>query len=304
MDLRKINLNLLLHLDTLLNELSVSKAAEKSFMSQTAMSHILKQLRDIFDDPLFIRKPHGLQPTQKVLDLAPKIKKFLNYSNDIFEEDTFNPGNDNLFLKAASVGTGEYFILPRLCAHLAKNAPKFVLKISSLSEYLSLEYLLMSELDFAIGPGFVETGNNIIRELLFEEEAVCVMHKSHPLANQELTQDMYLQAEHIDIQFSYMGNENVLYKALQGYHQRNIKVIVPNIISALEVVYHTNFITTVPRTLAVTFKDRYQIELHPFPFPKKTFLVNFYYHKRLSNHKPLQWVLDVIKKYCCVNHEA
>ncbi|TIE07721.1 LysR family transcriptional regulator, partial [Legionella pneumophila] len=52
MDLRKINLNLLLHLDTLLNELSVSKAAEKSFMSQTAMSHILKQLRDIFDDPL------------------------------------------------------------------------------------------------------------------------------------------------------------------------------------------------------------------------------------------------------------
>lgn len=63
MDLRKINLNLLLHLDTLLNELSVSKAAEKSFMSQTAMSHILKQLRDIFDDPLFIRKPHGLQPT-------------------------------------------------------------------------------------------------------------------------------------------------------------------------------------------------------------------------------------------------
>ncbi|WP_241480537.1 helix-turn-helix domain-containing protein [Legionella norrlandica] len=112
MDIRRINLNLLVHFDTLLNERSVSKAAEKSYMSQTAMSHILKQLRDIFQDPLFIRKPHGLQPTQKALNLAPKIKEFISRSNDIFEEQVFDPSHEELVFNAVSVGIGEYFILP------------------------------------------------------------------------------------------------------------------------------------------------------------------------------------------------
>ncbi|WP_241480538.1 LysR substrate-binding domain-containing protein [Legionella norrlandica] len=167
-----------------------------------------------------------------------------------------------------------------------------------MSEYLSLEHLLMTEIDFAIAPGFIDIGNSIIRELLFEEEAVCVMHKSHPLVNQELTQEIYLQAKQVDVKFSYLGNEN-LYRAFQEYQQRNIKVTVPNIIDALETIYRVHLIATIPRTLAVAFKDRYEIEICPFPFSKKKFLVNFYYHKRLTNSKPLLWILDVIKKYCC-----
>ncbi|KTC83403.1 LysR family transcriptional regulator [Legionella cincinnatiensis] len=295
MDIRKINLNLLLHLSTLLTERSVSKAAEKSCISQTAMSHILRQLRDLFDDPLFIRRPQGLQPTQKALKLEPKINEFLNTSNSIFQEDIFEPQSEKFLFKTALAGHGEYMILPRLCAYLAKNAPNFSLHVSSVSEYFSLEHLLANELDFVIAPGFIETGPTINKELLLEEEAACIMNKAHPLANRELTQDMYLESEQIDIKVSYLEGDNILYKALHQYRHRNIKITVSNIISAMEIVKYIDLIATVPMKLAVFLQDRYQFIIKPFPFPNKEFSIYFFYHMRLTNYKPLQWMIEIIK---------
>lgn len=295
MDIRRINLNLLLHLDTLLMERSVSRAAEKSYISQTAMSHILKQLRELFDDPLFIRKPHGLQPTQTALDLAPKIKAFLNASNEIFQEKEFTPHNEVLFFKVALAGHGEYIILPKLCAYLAQNAPKYSLQSLSLNEYLNLESLLATEVDFAIAPGFIEVGHNINHELLLEEEAICIMRKSHPLVHQDLTPQAYLETEQVDIKLSYMANENILYRAISEYQKRNIKVTVPNVINALEIVNCTDLIATVPKKLVLSLKDRYRFEFKPFPFSRSSFNINLYYHSRLVNYKPLQWIIDVIK---------
>lgn len=295
MDIRKINLNLLLHLDTLLTERSVSRAAEKSFISQTAMSHILKQLRELFDDPLFIRKPHGLQPTQKALDLEPKIKAFLSSSKAIFQEKVFDPQSEKHLFKAVLAGHGEYMILPRLCAYLVKNAPNIFLQTLSLSEYLSLDHLLANELDFAIAPGFIETGPAINKELLMQEEAACIMRKAHPLANQELTQEIYLETEQVDIRTSYLGSENILYRSLHQYRQRNIKITVPNIINAMEVVHNTDLIATVPGKLVVFLQDRYDFVIKPIPFPRTEFRIYFYHHIRLNNYQPLQWMIDVIK---------
>ncbi|CDZ76997.1 Nodulation protein D 2 [Legionella massiliensis] len=300
MDLRKINLNLLLHFDTLLAERSVSKAAEKTFMTQTAMSHILKQLRELFNDSLFIRHPQGLQPTQRALELAPRIQEFLNCSNAVFREKTFDPQKEVLSFRAALAGHGEHLVLPRLCAYLVKNAPNCSLNTSPLSEYLSLDHLLATEIDFAIAPGFIDVGEQINAECLLEEEAACIMRKSHPLAKQELTQEKYLQAEQVDIRVSYLSNENILYKSLDDYRHRNIKVTVPDVINALEVVFETDLIATVPLKLAVFLKERYQFEVKSFPFPVTKFRINFYYHARLNNYKPLLWLIDVIKNNCFV----
>lgn len=80
MDLKKVNLNLLVYFEVLFTEHSVSKAADKCYLSQAAMSGILKRLRDIFEDPLFIRESHGLQPTPKAIALYSKVKTYLTYA--------------------------------------------------------------------------------------------------------------------------------------------------------------------------------------------------------------------------------
>ncbi|KTC92322.1 LysR family transcriptional regulator [Legionella cincinnatiensis] len=299
MDIRRINLNLLIHFDTLMTELSVSKAAEKTFLTQTAMSYILKELRELFDDPLFIRKAHGLQPTQKALDLAPKIKTFLDSSKNIFQETTFDPFTEELSFKAILSVHGEFLILSKLCAYLSLNAPNFTLKTISLSEYVNLEHLLATEIDFAVGPAFLETGNNANAELLFFDEVVCVMGSSNPLVHQEITTEDFFNADHVEIQFSYLRKDNMLFKILAGFGKRKTKIIVPNLINVCEVISQTNCIAMMPRSLAVSLKNKYQFEIKPFPFPIKEYRIMIHYHKRLENDKRLRWIIDAIKNHCC-----
>lgn len=299
MDIRRINLNLLIHFDTLITELSVSKAAEKTFLTQTAMSYILKELRELFDDPLFIRKAHGLQPTQKALDLAPKIKAFLDSSKNIFQETSFDPLTEELTFKAVLSVHGEFLILSKLCAYLSAHSPNFTLKTFSLSEFVNLEHLLSTEIDFVVGPAFLETGNNTNSELLFFDEVVCVMGKSNPLVNQEITTEDFLNAEHVEVQFSYLRKDNMLFKILAGLGKRKTKVVVPNLISVCDVISQTNYISMMPRSLAGLLQQHYPLEIKPFPFPIKEYRIMLHYHKRLENDKRLRWIISVIKEHCC-----
>jgi DNA-binding transcriptional LysR family regulator len=298
MDIRRINLNLLIHFDTLMTELSVSKAAEKTFLTQTAMSYILKELRELFDDPLFIRKSHGLQPTQRALDLSPRVKDFLESTKNIFQENIFDPFTQDLSIKAILSVHGEYLILSKLCAYLSTHAPNFTLKSMSLSEYLNLEHLLATEVDFLVGPAFLETGNNASAELLFLEEVVCVMGATNPLVEQEMNINDYIEAEHVDVQFGYLRKDNLLFQVLAGFGKRKIKIVVPHLHNLCEVVSQTNCIAVMPRSLATSFNKMYPFVIKPFPFPIKEYRIMIHYHKRLENDKRLQWIIGVIKNHC------
>lgn len=295
MDFRRVNLNLLVYLDRLLTELSVSKAADKSHLSQAAMSGILRQLRDVFEDPLFIREAHGLKPTPKALALRPKIKTFLANADEIFTKDEFDPFTEVTTFNLVLGSHGELLILSKLSAYLEQHAPHFTLKTAWVSENLNLDESLATTIDLAIGADFLPHGNMIDKEFLLEEEMACAMRKSHPLANKELTQELFMTAEHVDIQFI----EKALYKqwADLGF-KRNIKITVSNLISALEVIRDTDYLAIVPRYLAIFLNEKQYFEIKPLPFPKKSFTVNMFYHKRFINYKPLQWLMKIIKGHC------
>ena len=295
MNFKKINLNLLVYLDALLSELSVSKAADKSNLSQAAMSAILKQLREVFDDPLFIREAHGLKPTPRALALSPKIKTFLSSADEILTKDEFDPYTQVATFNFILGSHGELLVLSKLSAYLAQHAPHFTLKTIWVSENINLDELLATTVDLAIGADFLPYGTMINKELLLEEEMACAMRKSHPFANKELTPELFMTAEYVDIAFI----EKALYKqwAELGI-KRNIKITVSNLISALEVIRNTDYLVIVPRHLANVLNEKQHFEIKPLTFLKKHFTINMYYHKRLSNYKPLQWLLKIIKEHC------
>ena len=299
MNIQKVNLNLLVHFNTLLNERSVSKAAEKSFISQTAMSHILKQLRELFHDELFIRKPHGLQPTQYALDLSPKITKFLNCFDDIFQEQVFDHMTEEVNFKLVINSHGEHIVIPNLCAYLDENVSRYHIQTFPLSSQFSLEKMMEIDIDLVIAPGFVEVGKNVCHETLFEEEAVCIMNKSSPLASQKLTSKEFLEAGQVDIKVSSMDSGNILYQSIEELQQRDIKITVHDIVHALEIVQRTSLITTAPRKLVELMQNKYDLVIKPFPFPNNQYKINLYYHKRLENSKPLQWLTSAIHEHGC-----
>lgn len=89
--LTKIDLNLLIALSVLLNERSVSKAAEALFITQPAMSKTLNRLRDLFEDPLFHRSSSGLIPSERAIELAEKLPSILNQVNGLLLPRAFDP---------------------------------------------------------------------------------------------------------------------------------------------------------------------------------------------------------------------
>lgn len=122
---------------------------------------------------------------------------------------------------------------------------------------------------------------------------------SNPLVHQEITTEDFFNADHVEIQFSYLRKDNMLFKILAGFGKRKTKIIVPNLINVCEVISQTNCIAMMPRSLAVSLQNKYQFEIKSFPFPIKEYRIMIHYHKRLENDKRLRWVIDVIKNHCC-----
>ena len=87
MNIRHVDLNLLVYLNVLIDEQSVSKAANKLALTQPAMSNALKRLRDLFDDPLLVRAAGTMTPTAKALSLKPEIESLLKMAEEIMENE-------------------------------------------------------------------------------------------------------------------------------------------------------------------------------------------------------------------------
>ena len=99
MDIRKVDLNLLVVLDTLLRVQSVSRAAEALDLSQPAVSFALARLRKMFDDPLFVRASRSMQPTPRVLQLARPLQSVLDsIKNDMLQPPRFDPRCESTFV--------------------------------------------------------------------------------------------------------------------------------------------------------------------------------------------------------------
>ncbi len=189
--LSRIDLNLLVALQVLLEERNVTRAAERLFITQPAMSKTLQRLRVLFDDQLFIRSGRELVPTARALELMDKLPSLLTDIEDVVAGRTFNPREDR---GAAHLATPELVavqLAPMLTWELAGEAPHFSLAISSkLEDYEA--YMRSGDLDFVIA---VDT--NLPEEFVATPvggfSPAIWMRKGHPLAEEELTLEKMLE---------------------------------------------------------------------------------------------------------------
>ncbi|RLQ21604.1 LysR family transcriptional regulator [Seongchinamella sediminis] len=180
-ELAKIDLNLLISLQVLLEEQNVSRAAERLFITQPAMSKTLSRLRSVFDDPLFTRAGHGMQATPRALELAGQLADILAGISQLVSRRDFAPADIDA---EVTLALSEYIgvaLLPRLAARLQAIAPKLHLRVVTRVEN-QREQLALGNLDFAIhirqqyyGPEFriADLGGSPVMLLLRENHPLC-----------------------------------------------------------------------------------------------------------------------------------
>lgn len=198
-NLASIEMRLLVVMDALLAEKSVSRAATRLGMSQPATSNALNRLRQLLHDPLFVRVGREMQPTARSRELAEPLSDALRQIENILVPQVFQPNETPWTFTLAVSEHASVVLLPALLAHLAATAPKVRVMAESHSNSQLVELLDRNAIDFAIG-SIPQMPRRFARLHLYQDRYICLMRRDHPLAQSgRLGLEDFLGCEHLAI---------------------------------------------------------------------------------------------------------
>jgi DNA-binding transcriptional LysR family regulator len=264
--IRQLDGSLLLVLRELLRLQRATLVAQRLGLSQSAVSHALSRLRSLFDDPLFIRKPHGLEPTRHALALAPRIEALLLAMDDIMGRPrSFAPATTTRTFRIGAPDHATTLLAPGLVARFRAQAPTARLQFTQRLGRDAQSALLRDELDVALGR-FEEPDERLFAEPLFEDHYCLVSRRSHPQLNRKLTTALYSELEHVQIAVSGDLRAPAIGHSAQTPPRRTVAA-VPRFLIAFAVVARSNAVALAPTRLARRHAREFGLRLHVLPFP-------------------------------------
>lgn len=288
MDLRRIDLNLLVTLDVLLSERNVSLAAERLGMSQPAVSARLNRLREMFSDRLFSASRRGLVPTRRALELRQPLARVLADLDSLIEGGAFNPAEvKRVFRLVASDA-----VHASVCAPFAASIQ---------SEFAGIDFAFLAaaagsverrlnagELDLAlVSPSLLPQSAK--RQVLYEERFLSVMRQGHPLAGRKLDAETFCNYEHILVSTEGGGFRGTVDTVLeQAGFQRKVRISVPNFLVVPELLANSDMIATLPERVALLWKDRLHAAKPPVEIP--AFPIFMAWSARAGADEGLSWL--------------
>lgn len=283
MDLSRINLNLLLVLQQLLEQRSVSQAARSLNLTQPAISRSLAQLRELFADPLLVRVGNQMQLTPRGEELKQQLPGVLQPL-----EAFFTPGNFNAetFRGRFNIAITDYIaerILPDLVGELMQDVPGLRLHFR-LWEPGMVGDLREGRLDMAACL-LDKVPDDIHGRAVGSDHWTCLMRQHHPLASGPLDMDAYTAADHISISGGGDKNRSVD-EALAGQGLgRRIRTSVPFIQAALAFTARSDALLTLPAHMAANIAPDFGLVLRPLPLKLEPVQYYLLWHRR-QQHDP------------------
>ncbi|ARN75985.1 LysR family transcriptional regulator [Oceanicoccus sagamiensis] len=204
--LARADLNLLVAFQMLMDEGSVSGAAERAFVSQSAMSRTLQRLRDLFDDPLFVRQSHGLAATQRAIDLHQQLQPLLAGIDKTLEPVSFDPAQlQGQFVIACPSVLSTHW-LASLVARLATVAPR--VKLRTIEAVASPEQLLSdNSADLVVHTAETESGEFAATPLP-DATTLCLVREGHPLTGKKISLKQFLSFPHLRYYIPGLNTDN------------------------------------------------------------------------------------------------
>jgi len=271
------DLNLLVLLRALLRERHVTRAARSVGLSQSAASHALSRLRQLYGDPLLVRRGRALEPTPRALLLAPELEQGLSQLEGTLRQLPFDAQQAR---RRFTIAAADYFqaLLGGLMQGLRSQAPGFELRFVSFAS--SLPLLDTGEVDFAMSPaGPLPPGLRSSR--LYGDGFVCILRKRHPLKPAgRLSLQQYLAAEHLVVAPGGSPGSFVDDELSRRGLQRRVTATVSSFLAAPAVVSESNLISTGPEGLWRRLAPLYQLKLSPVPLRVPRFEIDLVWHAR------------------------
>ena len=293
--LRQLDFSLLLIFQEVYRSRRSTAAAKRLGLSQPAISHALGRLRQILDDPLFVRRPAGLQPTPRAIELAPKVDEILNLAGDALSGPAkFDPvASHRLFRVSANDFVGSLLTEP-LISFFAGAAPSARLAVSFAGgPSQAFRKLRENELDLAIGR-FPDVPDDCKAIRLFEEDYLVVARADHPVLQQGLDIGAYTSLGHLIVSFSgdLVGTVDE-YLSRNGLSRR-VVASSPMFLSAFAAAASSDLLVTAPRRLVERFGKNFGLRSWPLPFASDILFIDGVRSQYSISDPAIDWLVENI----------
>ena len=297
MNLRSIDLNLLVALDALLSERHVTRASDKVGLSQPAMSNALSRLRGMFADELLVRTATGMKPTPRALELVDPLRQLLRQIERVLESDSgFDPATAQRTFTIRMSDILACMLLPQLVAQ-GRASPGIGYNVLHLPPALTIDALERDEIDLAVSMG-LDHSNAIRSHKLLRDRMVCIMRKAHPIARKKtIAFDDFIAQEHMKVSMSPTDLRFVDDVLGEMGHQRKIALNVPHWLVVPHVLKQSDLVAVMPGHLATTLMDN-DLKMFDVPFESEPFSWNMYWHRRYDQSNANRWLREHVQRVC------
>jgi DNA-binding transcriptional LysR family regulator len=293
MDVRSLDLNLLIPLRVLLAERHVTRAAEKLGITQPAMSASLARLRAVFGDQLLVRGPGGLAPTVRGQQLMEQLEQVIAVIEQLVAPPTqFVPDTSRRSFTLIGTDFIETLLLPSLMADLAVEAPSVQLVFRP-PDPRNLEALMSkAEVDLAVAY-LPDAPKGLITSVAFRDRFACIARRDHPqLSTDHFPLDLFVDLQHVQVlprNLPMYGMPIDAALAALGFVRR-VALWHPSFQALPAIVAKTDLVATLPRRLAIHAAQTLPIAVYDPPVPLPTVDFSLYWHARSHEDSGHKWL--------------
>ncbi len=290
---KRLDLNLLVTLETLLIEQNVTRAAERLSLSQPAVSAQLARLREIFDDPLLIPVQRGMRPTAKAQELLHPLRQSLDQVRDVLEEHRhFNPETAELTVSIACTDYLQVTILQSFVLALRKRAPGVRIAMRHLRPSMLEEQTARGEVDLVLMTPAQAPASLRCRHL-FDERYVLIGRERHPGLRRDMSIAQCAALEYVVVSpdggaFSTVVDDGLAAMGLQ----RQVALSASSFLFVPQLVAQSDLVALVPSRLVQDRRDGLKVVEPPFAVPG--FAVGMLWHERNHGHSGHRWVREFL----------
>ncbi len=302
--LHHTDLNLLVALDALTQERSVTRAAARAGVSQSAMSHTLRRLRELFADPLLVRGQGGMVLTPRAEALVVPLRSGLtSLARLLAQPDPFDPATARRAFRIVSPDLFDVLLLPALLQDIGAAAPGVDFAVVPMPSNLNAS-LETGDIDLAIHPVLLDpkpfdlkaqADTALQRRTLFRDHFRCFVRRGHPSLNpsrpDSLSLETYTTLRHILVSPGGDGPGVVDRFLAEQNLERRIALRVPNFSAALAIAAQSDLVLTAPASLARVSSAADLVGCAP-PLDLPAHAVTLLWHPRFTEDLGHRWLRD------------
>jgi DNA-binding transcriptional LysR family regulator len=303
MRLQAIDLNLFVVFHAIFQEAHITRAAQVLGLSQPAVSHSLARLRELYQDPLFVRRGPRMEPTPLARSLSPQIQNALEELHRGLPVMTaeFDPLETKRNFILATRDPMEAFFLPQLMQVFMEQAPQAHVSSIRIKRQDMEKELAAGQLDLAFDVR-LPVSSQLRSQKLMEDEWVVVGRRNHPLLQGSLGLEDYLSARHIVVSSRRAGLSMEDFELQRRGCPRTIAMRCQHLWAAARTAASTDLLLTVPGRFVKQSGLIEKLAMAPLPIDCSLPAIHMYWHERQDNDKASIWLRTICQNL--VEHDC